>query len=110
MQVTLEDLDAILHARPTTVIGAPEHAELEDVEAAVDELAGMSTRDLMDRAMSEPAWNPLMVALVDRLRWYAEEIGHMEDELRAAGRLPRKQPGKVIHLRTRLTHHLYTGR
>jgi hypothetical protein len=80
-----------------------EPAELEAVEAAVDELTGVSTRDLIDRAMSEPAWNPLMVALVDRLECYAEEIDHMEDELRAAGRLPRKQPGKVIDLRTRRT-------
>lgn len=103
MQATLEELDAILQARPTTVIGAPEPAELEAVEAAVDELAGMSTRDLIDRAMSEPAWNPLMVALVDRLKCYAKESDRVEDELRAAGRLPRKQSGKVIDLRTRRT-------
>lgn len=80
-----------------------EQAELEDVEAAVDELAGISTQDLIDRAMSEPGCNPIMLVLADRLWWYAEEIDRMEDVLRAAGRLPRKQPGKVVDLRTRRT-------
>lgn len=77
--------------------------ELETIEAAVEELVLMPTRDLIDHAMSTTSCDAITVALVDRLERYIEELDRMEDELRAAGRMPRKQPGKVIDLRTRQT-------
>lgn len=79
------------------------HIELEAVEAAAEELAAMPTQDLIDRAMSAPGCDTLTVALVDRLETYIEELDRLEDALRAAGLLPRKQPGKVVDLRTRQT-------
>lgn len=80
-----------------------EHAELWAIEVAAEELSAMPTRDLIDRAMSAPGCDTLTVALVDRLESYIEELDRMEDALRAAGLLPRKQPGKVVDLRTRRT-------
>lgn len=77
--------------------------EALDVESVAYQLAALPTDELIDLAMIEPGWNPLMAALVDRLEHYAEELERLEDELRAAGRLPRKQPGKVVDLSTRRT-------
>ena len=41
------------------------------------------------------------MVLLDRLESYAAEIDRMEDAMRAAGLLVRKQVGKVVDLRTR---------
>lgn len=77
--------------------------EDSDFETEVEQLTVLDTRELIERAWGTADLNPLMVALVDRLECYADEIGHMEDELCAAGRMPRKQPGKVVDLLTRRT-------
>ena len=82
---------------------ALKHPELEAVEEAAEELAAMPTRALIDRAMSAPGCDTLTVALIDRLESYIEELDCMEDALRDAGLMPRKQRGKVIYLRTRQT-------
>ena len=79
------------------------HAELEAVQAASEQLAAMPTRDLIDHAMSTTSCDAITVALIDRLESYMEELDRMEDALCAAGLMPRKQPGKVIDLRTRQT-------
>ena len=90
-----------VNQRKQTMQTALEPAELWAIEAAAEELAAMPTRDLIDRAMSAPGCDTLTVALVDRLESYIEELDSMEDALRAAGLLPRKQPGKVVDLRSR---------
>ncbi|WP_143218323.1 MULTISPECIES: hypothetical protein [unclassified Acidovorax] len=78
-----------------------EHGTVTDFDTTTETLATMPTGELMEHGWTSPELTPLTVALLDRLELYADEIGRLEDELRAAGRMPRKQPGKVVDLRTR---------
>ena len=80
-----------------------EHGTATDFDAITQALTGMPTCELIEHAWNTPELNPLTVALLDRLETYAAEIDRMEDIMRAAGLMPRKQPGKVIDLRTRQT-------
>ena len=72
-------------------------------EAEADTLGAMSTRDLIAQAWDTENPDTITLALACRLERYTEELAALEDELRAARGIPRKQPGKVIDLRTRRT-------
>lgn len=72
-----------------------------DFDTTTETLASMPTSELLEQGWNSPELNPLTVALLDRLETYAAEIDRMEDAMRAAGLMPRKQPGKVVDLRTR---------
>ena len=77
-----------------------EHGAATDFDTTTETLVGMPTCELIEHAWNTPEVNPLIVALLDRLETYAAEIDRMEDAMRAAGLMPRKQPGKVVDLRT----------
>ena len=77
-----------------------EHGTVTDFDTT-ETLCGMPISELIEHAWNTPELNPLTVALLDRLETYAAEIDRMEDAMRAAGLMPRKQPGKVVDLRTR---------
>lgn len=78
--------------------------DLEALEAESDALIAMSTRDLIALARgTEDPGAMIAIELAYRLERYAEEAAVLEDELRAARGIPRKQPGKVVDLRTRRT-------
>ena len=87
----------------TTMQTTSEHGTATDVGIITEALTGMHTCELMEHAWNTPELSPLTVALLDRLETYAAEIDRMEDLMRAAGLMPRKQPGKVVDLRTRQT-------
>ncbi|MBA4061366.1 MAG: hypothetical protein C0470_13520 [Verminephrobacter sp.] len=72
-----------------------------DFDTTTEALASMPISELLEHGWNSPELNPLTVALLDRLETYAAEIDRMEDVMRAAGLMPRKQPGKVVDLRTR---------
>ena len=76
-----------------------EHGTETDFDTT-ETLCGMPTCELIEHAWNTPVLNPLVVALLDRLETYAAEIDRMEDLMRAAGLMARKQPGKVVDLRT----------
>ena len=78
-----------------------EHGTAADVGTITQALTGMHTSELMEHAWNTPELSPVTLALLDRLETYAAEIDRMEDLMRAAGLLVRKQPGKVIDLRRR---------
>jgi len=78
-----------------------EHGTATDVGTITEPLFGMHISALMEHAWNTPELSPLTVALLDRLESYAAEIDRMEDAMRAAGLLVRRQPGKVVDLRTR---------
>jgi len=77
-----------------------EHGTETDFDTT-ETLCGMPTCELIEHAWNTPVLNPLVVALLDRLESYAAEIARMEDSMRAAGLMPRKQSGKVFYLRPR---------
>ena len=78
-----------------------EHGTATDFYTTTETLANMPTSELMEHGWNSPELNPLTVALLDRLKSQADEIDRMEDVLRAAGLLTRKQPGKEVDMRTR---------
>lgn len=87
------------HAMQTT----SELMTAADFDATTEALTGMPISELMEHAWGAPELSPLTVALLDRLASYADEIDRMEDAMRAAGLMPRKQPGKVVNMHTRRT-------
>ncbi len=80
-----------------------EHITADVVDATTKVLTSMHTCELMEQALNTPELSPNTVALLDRLASYAAEIDRMEDAMRAAGLMPRKQCGKVVDMRTRRT-------
>lgn len=72
-----------------------------DFDTTTETLASMPASELMELSWNSPELNPLTVALLDRLESYAAGIDRMEDAMRAAGLMPRKQSGKVFYLRPR---------
>lgn len=86
-----------IHTMQTT----SEHGTATDFETITEALTGMPTCELIEHAWNTPELSPLTVVLLDRLESYAAEIDRMEDAMRAAGLLVRKQVGKVVDLRTR---------
>lgn len=77
-----------------------EHGTVTDFDTTTEALGSMPTCELLEHGWNSPELNPLIVALLDRLETYAAEIDRIEDAMRAAGLVPRKQPGKVVDLRT----------
>lgn len=77
-----------------------EHGAATDVDITTETLVGMPTCELMEHGWNSPELTPLTVALLARLESYAQEMERLEDELRGARGVPRKQPGKVVDLRT----------
>lgn len=90
MQATFEELEVVLQARPATGVRAPDDEGIEDlkaaIEAPVEELVLMPTRDLIDRAMSAPGCDTLTPVLIDRLERYIDALDDTDDALRDACR------------------------
>ena len=86
-----------IHTMQTT----SEHGNATDFDTITEALTGMPTCELIEHAWNTPELSSLTVVLLDRLETYTAEIDRMEDVMRAAGLMPRKQPGKVVDLRTR---------
>ena len=84
-----------------TMQTSSEHGNATDFDTITEALTGMPTCELIEHAWNTPELSTLTVVLLDRLESYAAEIDRMEDAMRAAGLLVRKQVGKVVDLRTR---------